>query len=260
MGKFVDLTGKYFNQWEVIGRDLSKQGRFIHWYVRCSCGNLSSVAGTNLTRNLSKSCGKCNKFICGVALNDLGDNPNYNVYLTWKRMIERCYSKDGSAKNNTYSDKSVCEGWLKASNFETWMLRQNWKGMELDKDLLKQSNKEYSPESCWFLPKRINSLLGTSGARRGEYPIGVSLHNDGVNAYIAKVGSKYLGIFSTTREAHRAWQIQKSKDIDEAVSWWQKDCSVNHTFNERIAENLFSLSGRLLEDAATFSETESLKI
>lgn len=88
----------------------------------------------------------------------------------------------------------------------------NGKFWSLDKDLIIPKNKFYSPETCLFVPNRVNCFFLTCAAARGEYPIGVSFSKlyGGYSASLqTKTGNTYLGRFDTSLEAHRAWQFAK---------------------------------------------------
>lgn len=259
MGKFVDLSGKTYNEWTVLSRDIVQKSNMINWICKCSCGNVKSVTGTNITKGLSKSCGRCSQVIYGFGINDLGRNvTNDQIYFTWKRMIERCYAGVTLEKFPTYEDKYVSQKWKFATKFEEWMSIQQWEGMELDKDLLVLGNKEYNPETCSFVPKRINLVLGISEGKRGEYPLGVCHHNDGPNQYMARSAQKYIGIFANPMSAHKAWQKAKAQDILDVVDWWHFTPEVSHTFNQKIVENLIYISDRILEDHENNRETINL--
>ena len=58
--KFLDLTGRPFGRLKVLGRD-SVTGARMKWMCQCECGRFTSVAGSNLTAGLTKSCGKHKK-------------------------------------------------------------------------------------------------------------------------------------------------------------------------------------------------------
>lgn len=258
MGKFVDLSGKVFNEWTVLSRDPVQTTNMISWICKCSCGNIKSVVGANITRGVSKSCGKCNQIIYGFGVNDLDRVvTNDPVYFTWKRMIERCYAEITLEKSPTYEDKYVNSEWSLASKFESWMLNQTWQGMELDKDLLILGNKEYSATTCSFIPKKVNLVLGTSDGKRGDYMLGVCLHSTARHKFQSRCGQTYLGLFIDERSAHKVWQKAKSEDILKVVDWWQFNSKVNHTFNQKIAENLFYISDKLLEDSNNGVETKN---
>lgn len=259
MGKKVDLTGKVFGSWTVLSDSGERSGGFVVWTCQCVCGRVVNVNGGNLRRGLSISCGKCAP-VCGVGSNDLDASNSCPVYQVWKRILERTVSLTKNEVYPTYADTTIAKDWLKLSNFKAWMVEQNWLGLEIDKDLLVKGNSHYGPETCWFVPSRINLILGTSDAKRGEYPIGVTKHNDGINRFLARCCSKYLGLYRTPEDAHFAWQRAKSSSIVEAIYWWQFEPSVSHSFNQTIAENLFGLAESLLEDSKRGTETVSLKI
>ena len=82
-------------------------------------------------------------------------------------MVQRCYDKDVHKKYKPeYKDKSVCEEWLNYSNFRIWFeehyvpCKNNQ--IDLDKDLLVQGNKVYSPETCVFLLHYQNTMFERS--------------------------------------------------------------------------------------------------
>jgi len=64
-----------------------------------------------------------------------------HYYRTWCGMLMRCYSAKHQERNPTYKGCSVSEEWLRFSNFKSWMERQDFEGMQLDKDLLFEGNK-----------------------------------------------------------------------------------------------------------------------
>ena len=130
-------------------------------------------------------------------------------YLRWKSMLKRCYSDKHQERHPTYKGCSVCEEWLKFSNFKAWMETQEWQGKQLDKDILFPGNKVYSPETCVFVDRRVNTFVTERNSSRGEWMIGVhwdksskkftAMCNDGTGK------RKYLGYFDTELEAHKAW-------------------------------------------------------
>lgn len=56
MGKRLDLTGRTFGRWTVLGRAPNK-GSKTAWHCKCSCGTEKDVVTTSLTQGLSISCG-----------------------------------------------------------------------------------------------------------------------------------------------------------------------------------------------------------
>ena len=85
-------------------------------------------------------------------------------YIKWKNMIQRCYDPKVHEKYKPeYKDKIVCEEWLNYANFRIWFdehyvpVKNNQ--VDLDKDLLIQGNKVYSPETCVFLVHYQNLMF-----------------------------------------------------------------------------------------------------
>lgn len=88
--------------------------------------------------------------------------------MTVGLMFRRCYSSKYKIKNETYKNVLCCEEWLLFSNFKSWMEKQEWKGRQLDKDLLSYKNEVYSPNLCIFVPKEINTFMIKSDKTRGN--------------------------------------------------------------------------------------------
>ena len=83
--------------------------------------------------------------------------------------------------------------------------------MALDKDILIKGNKIYSPQTCIFVPKRINTLFTKRQNDRGELPIGLHINNN--NKIVARCNTlnerKYLGSFSLN-EPFKAFTCYKN--------------------------------------------------
>lgn len=155
--------------------------------------------------------------VCGVGICDvIGSDTKCPIYDRWKTMLRRCYSEKFIARNPTYTDCTVCDEWLTFSNFKQWMEAQDWKGKDLDKDLLVQGNKVYSPSTCMFVSHDINSLTTASKATRGAYPIGVSFHSRSKKYQVKlRVGGKssHIGHYNTPEEAHEAYKAAKEAHV-----------------------------------------------
>jgi len=174
------------------------------------------------------------KLICGIGINDVGYMVNkkegVNIshcpyFSRWSNMIHRCYNPKSIIKKPAYRDCSVCDEWLIFSNFRAWMKSQDWKDKCLDKDILKQGNRIYSPSTCIFVSLRINNLFITGGATRGELPLGV--HFSGSNGkYQARCSFekklKWLGCFNTSNEAYEAYKKFKYQVIRDVANEQQE--------------------------------------
>lgn len=107
--------------------------------------------------------------ICGFGVNDADyytqtKSPRWRCpyYQTWHSMLNRCYNEKHLRRQPAYLGCSVCGEWHKFSVFKAWMIKQDWEGKELDKDLLVQGNKVYGPETCVFVSGLVNKFITTS--------------------------------------------------------------------------------------------------
>ena len=167
------------------------------------------------------------KLVCGVGINDAdyivqpkinGKRVTCPYYSSWHSMLARCYSSNYQLMCPTYAGCSVCKEWLLFSNFKSWMTKQSWNGMALDKDILHQGNKVYSPDSCLFISGDINKLLSDRKAKRGRYLIGVDYHKQSkkFRASCSVKGSvRYIGLYETEEMAHDAYKEFKYKIISD---------------------------------------------
>lgn len=97
------------------------------------------------------------------------------TYNTWKSMLNRCYSKNKGRK--FYEDVVVCDEWHNFQNFAEWY-EHNWKPFmdntwHLDKDLWREDIKVYSPKTCCFLPREINTIITKRISKKSNLKTGV---------------------------------------------------------------------------------------
>ena len=184
-------------------------------------------------------------------------------YDKYRSMVTRVYSQASWKKRPHYKGVTICDEWRYFSKFKTWMEGRNWEGMQLDKDILVQGCTEYSPTTCIFVPKYINSLLTDSRSTCGEWPIGVSKrkqqaarggdHPKPFLAHVGGVGGRYNGIYATPEEAHKVWQRGKATAIELAVKKWEE--SGCKSYSEVAARALLDRSVILRSDADHGIET-----
>ena len=87
-----------------------------------------------------------------------------------------------------------------------------------------QGNIFYSPDTCVFVPKRINSLFTKCDRARGNLPVGVRYRRD-TNKYrvecsTQKNGMKHrvsLGQYDTVEEAFKVYKQFKENYIKEVA-------------------------------------------
>jgi len=165
------------------------------------------------------------KLSFGVGINDatypVNQKLNGNTilcpfFIKWKNMITRCYSVEFHKRQPAYKACSVTKEWLSFMSFRSWMKKQDWRGKELDKDILYLNNKIYSPETCLFIDHNINMLLNSRTSLRGDNPQGVNFDKKSMKfrAQITRFGKKKtLGLFNTAKEAELIYKKEKAEYI-----------------------------------------------
>ena len=98
------------------------------------------------------------------------ENGKYTrAYTRWNAMLRRVYAnKEYDCK--CYKECEVDEEWWNFQNFARWESENFYqvKGdvMCLDKDLLSEEGRKiYSPETCVYLPKQLNSVLPSNNPK-----------------------------------------------------------------------------------------------
>jgi len=159
-------------------------------------------------------------------------------YKTWGDMLTRCYLKRYLKRNPSYTGSKVCIEWLIFSNFRNWMRQQQWiqftasgdiEKRHLDKDFLSgtKRGKLYSPDTCVFVSRQLNSFLLDGKAKRGMLPLGVTLATNS-RKFQARIRnpftnkSEYLGSFYTAEEA-QAFYVARKQEFAAMLAAEQTD-------------------------------------
>lgn len=137
-------------------------------------------------------------------------------------MITRCYSNKQTSKRRTYKNCEVCKEWHNFQNFAKWYEENYYtisnQVMHLDKDILIKGNKIYSPNTCIFVPEKINILFVKADKIRGSLPIGVSWDKN-INKYRSYYYTNNkritIGFYNTPEVAFQSYKIAKEKHIKE---------------------------------------------
>lgn len=180
------------------------------------CWNFLNVGKMNTKR----------KIIYGVAHNDYAGSIKENgrhirAYRSWISMLSRCYGKSELENRPTYKGCQVCKEWLYFSNFKKWFDDpNNWyqDGYCLDKDILVNGNKIYSPETCSFVPNEINTLLSDTNKSHRKPDSVKGIYKTKFNTFIAGYrngnGKRvHLGSFKTLDEAKLAYSTFKENRV-----------------------------------------------
>jgi len=188
------------------------------------------------------------KLVYGVGINDAdyvvqpkvdGRQQMCPIYLRWKSMLQRCYCTKYQQRQPTYLGCHVSEDWLLFSNFKGWLETQNWQNRALDKDLLVEGNKLYSPRTCVLLDQTTNNFILDSKKLRGSCLIGVYFDR-ATGKYVSACSNPFnkqkykLGYFKTELEAHKAWQAKKHEYACQLADL-QEDTRVAEALRQRYA-------------------------
>lgn len=161
--------------------------------------------------------------VFGVGYTGSGDfdskSPEYRI---WKNMLSRCYYDNHQQAYN--QDAKVCDDWLNYQNFANWCKNTRPSSThELDKDL--SGTTIYSPETCNWLPSRINSLINIKRKKASGLPAGVLKEKNKFRARCSDtVGvQRSLGYFDSPEEAFVAyWTFKKSILIELANKYFEQ--------------------------------------
>lgn len=165
--------------------------------------------------------------IYGVAINDTKGQNQTAAYKVWSSMLLRCYDMKHHLREPSYIGCSVCDEWLVFSNFQAWFNNPDnghFVGCQLDKDLLVSGNRIYSPLTCCFLPREINTLIHIHKQNNRGVPVGVLPHANKFRASLSVYGkNKHLGLYPTAEQAFLAYKNVKEKYIKELAEKYFKE-------------------------------------
>lgn len=169
------------------------------------------------------------KVICGVGCTGVGEYRMFidgthihtDEYVSWYNMICRCY-KDKRA--TAYKDCEVCSEWLNFQNYAEWYSDNFYDigegRMHIDKDILIEGNRVYSPDTCIFVPQRINMIFMKKNRNTdSDLPTGI---NRCVNGFRSTYNGKSLGVSKTLEEAIDKYNIQKRLHIKQQVEEYRE--------------------------------------
>ena len=152
MGKFIDLTGKTIENWNVLSYLGNRR-----WLCRCSCGKEKSVHSDNLLQGKSKSCG-CLKNKDKITHHQ----SNSKLYNVWRGIKTRCYNTN-SEKYFMYGGRgiSMCDEWK--DDFDSFFQWAKSAGYDeqasygvctIDRI---NTNGNYEPNNCRWVDSKIQA-------------------------------------------------------------------------------------------------------
>ncbi len=147
---------------------------------------------------------------------------NRKAHNKWKDILRRGYCIEFKNKNVAYKNATVSAEWHNFQNFAEWFENNHITDFALDKDILIKGNKQYSPETCCFVPQEINNLFTKREANRGDLPIGVFKNR---NKYALSCNRGHMEIkqksFDTPEECFNYYKFHKEKHIEEVANKWR---------------------------------------
>lgn len=179
------------------------------------------------------------KSLEGVS-NSLYGVKNERSYKVWSNMLLRTI--DNPLKKNfpAYEECELCEEWKEYANFKVWYdnpANGYMEGYDLDKDLLSNGKKVYSPETCCFIPKHLNFLLRNKQKHDG-FPNGVYKNGKGYQSRFTYKGEKHFKQHKTIEDAQKEYQqIKRATIKNEAMKLYSK-----HLITEKVYRALIKYS------------------
>ena len=150
------------------------------------------------------------------------------IKTRYANMFYRCHSKAYQKSHPWYEGCTMCAEWLDPEHglerFAEWCNENYYvidgEGtIQLDKDILVKGNKIYSPDTCIFVPKRINCMFsGSSRKNENGMPMGVQCSDRRQQYYPVLNGLDGRNIidreyFDTSEEAWRRYAQYKQDYI-----------------------------------------------
>ncbi|EGT3619589.1 hypothetical protein FJ641_09325 [Clostridium perfringens] len=155
--------------------------------------------------------------VYGVGFLGTRDKINKHIWKIWSDMLERCYTDRYSAYNNC----TVCKEWHNYYNFATWYSKHMYKineRLELDKDVLRNGEKFYSPNTCLLIPCTLNRYIATATCRKKDgLPTGVYLQKNKKYKVIKNFDGRQEKLFNNLNDAYEWYLINKNNHFQKIL-------------------------------------------
>lgn len=159
------------------------------------------------------------------------NSKNKDIYERWKAIIQRCYDENSRHLYKSYEGVSMCKEWECLQNFAKWY-EENYKpetmqGWALDKDILSEGIKIYSPSTCAFVPPSINNVLVKAEGVNDNNPTGVIKKRNKYFVCFYKGGEIFHSSgYDTKEEASECYRFEKDKYIRELIEEYKDKLDV----------------------------------
>lgn len=177
-----DITNQVFGSLTAIGFS-HVCNRMAHWKYKCVCGNEVILRANSVSYEAKKytnsqfpSCG-CKDKEQKTKHGYRSASNTHPLYMVYMGIMNRCYNPN-TPNYAAYGGKGVtiCDEWKNNPQaFIDWGLANGWKqGLTIDKDLICiQKNitpRVYSPDTCQFLSRSVNSGTSSKRSNYGNHP------------------------------------------------------------------------------------------
>jgi len=171
------------------------------------------------------------------------------VHQMWQSMIQRAYDPKFHERNPTYKDVEVCDEWLNFQVFAKWYSEQPFKHDALDKDILSNGAKVYSPENCVLVSHELNKFMTIIKSGNTSEVVGVTwdkrLQKWRVQINDPLTGKKkFLGYFDNKYEGG---VVYRKARLEIYQTYYKPKFQHNH--DERIFKMLDIQLKREIEEA-----------
>lgn len=150
---YTEEVGNIYGRLFVVVKDSTvKSGNGVptRFWCECSCGEFLSVAGNNLRKNNTVSCGCFRREVKPKHGHSPTNGPPTKTYTSWANMLQRCTNK----KHPDFVDYGgrgilVCDAWF---TFKTFLndMGERPSGLSLDR---RNNSLGYCKSNCrWATP------------------------------------------------------------------------------------------------------------
>lgn len=157
------------------------------------------------------------------------------AYVAWESIMRRAYDPDHLAQYPWNKGTSVSKDWMRFSTFLSWWKKNNTDGWIVSNSVI-DDKKEYSAESCCFIPEWLKAFSRIKASRKVALPTGVGKSGGRFQASCGnpKTGKvEYLGSF---RDAASARSAYLSKKLEWALILKIKMDMIDERIYPRVVE------------------------
>ena len=149
----IDLTGKKYGRWTVLGLAHLDKRKRSYYFAECECGNQKIVLGCSMSAGYSKSCGCLMRERAKARYTTHGMH-KHPAHKCWMALRQRCNNPNATGYKD-YGGRGikVCARWLESfENFWADMGPTWQEGYSIDR---KKVDGDYEPDNCrWATAKQ----------------------------------------------------------------------------------------------------------